>query len=268
MSQTIKETMSRERTKGCITPLETEKLVEDEIVSYRGPAKDINAPSWMSSALELRQKFLEAMGWKATDKAGEKVEEGDDVYDRDPRTVHYAVRNGDGEVVTSMRLTPCESPLESMTLAMLSGNPELQSVARQELEKLMDEEGWNWGDLTRLVSDPQKDSREDKRAVIEGIIRMLEVGFTDIPQKEILSTTWLYAVDEHFLKVLHGLGIHPEELVRGKASEGDEVDTVLCRISPYEVYQQIMHNPGDVSQSLAAAALRVAPELEHPDGKE
>lgn len=168
--------------------------------------------------LKVRQNYMEAQGWHFGDDH--------DRYDEDPRTIHIIKeRETNKEIMVGMRLTPCDSVEESLSLGMLS--PELQEQTRMNLPDGMN----NIWDLTRLIpGDLTKDEAVD--AILETFGTGLAVSTNRSPAD--LPPQWIFATTPAFANFFRRQGINFIELARGKNKPDDTKDTVFCYAQPAE----------------------------------
>ena len=168
--------------------------------------------------LQLRQKYMEVQGWHYGDDH--------DRYDDDPRTLHVVKEREDTkDIMVGMRLTPCDSVEESLSLSMLS--PKLQEQVRENLPGDMN----NIWDLTRLI--PGNLAKEEAVDVIlETFGTGLAASLSRSPEG--LPPQWIFATTPAFAAFFRRQGIDFIELARGKNKPGDTKDTVFCYARPAE----------------------------------
>ena len=206
---------------------------DDGLYCYKGRVDSSNSPSWLNQWNDLRTQFVSARGWKP------EIPEGQDIYDLDEETVHSVVIKDD-KVIVGQRLSPIVSPTRSLTFDMLRQNP----VMQREIDKNLSKNSKIFYDLTRLVvAEMPKSDRSAKYEISAGISQMLGASYgralQQHNQSEIDDVTWIYAVEEHFLKSLSAMGIQYSEVARGKADIDDAFDTVVCETSPHLAFKHL-----------------------------
>ncbi|MNR03580.1 hypothetical protein D3C85_1194790 [compost metagenome] len=149
-----------------------------------------------------------------------------DAYDDDPATIQLLNMQGD-TIEAGLRLTPRSRIEDTMSWSWLP--EELQMRAREVMSL---EEGVVW-DLTRLVPGHVSPERST-----ESLVELFGAGYA-LSHKVDKSPRWIFATTVPFYRYFSQQGISFTPIVRGKFSERDKHDSILCYTDPIQGTQYL-----------------------------
>ena len=213
-----------------------------EYSSKSGLVYSIGDPYAIDESLKLRLQYVEAMDWQPA------YLEGQDPYDKDPRTIHLAkISEGSSSIVEAgMRLTPVDKLGDSLSLEMISSSPDFLRQLSSQVEWMEQieraaQEGQLW-DLTRLVTS--FDTTIPPKQKIGSILEMIGAGIalTSDHGEAGVDPLWFFATNRTMKSVFKAVKIQHTVLASGILGN-DEQETYFCVARPLEVLDNALSNP-------------------------